>query len=376
MRHRCLAIMGVLAVVIAVVWLAPVPVAGQAPTAAAKTTGAVKTGTPLRTPWGEPDLQGIWNDNTQTPLQRPKEYAGKEFFTEEERAALDKKRAELPGREYRAPAGTEQDVAGAYNAVWSPPRFHTGKRTALIVDPPDGKVPPMTPGAQKRLAAEASYQRNSRLAGAPETYNTQRMNRANGPEDRSLSERCLGNTLPHLGGYFRMVQSPGVVTIYYEAGQGGGGNRIIPVDGSPHLPPHIRQWYGDARGRWEGSTLVVDTTNFTPTTDYRGSHENLHLIERFTRVDANTLNYEVTLDDPTTWTKRWTAAVFMQKNDDKLNRIFESTCHEGNYGLTGMLANTRAAEKAFAEGRGPDPATMNLAIGGAGGERDPLGGGE
>ena len=188
------------------------------------------------------------------------------------------------------------------------------------------------------------------------------MNRADGPEDRSLTERCFGSTLPNLGerDYFQIVQSPGYVTIYYEHGQGGGGNRIIPVDGSSHLPGDLRLWLGDARGRWEGDTLVVDTTNFTAKTNSRGSRENLHLVERFRRVDASTLDFEITIEDPTTWTQPWTVANTFTRNDDRENRIFESTCHEGNVGLTGVLANTRAADKAFAEGRGPDPATMRL----------------
>ena len=238
----------------------------------------------------------------------------------------------------------------------------TGRRTSLVVDPPDGRIPPFTEEAKERDADRA-------------TYNTGRMNRADGPEDRSLTERCLGATLPNFGGehdFIRIGQSPGYVAIYYERGQGGGANRIIPLDGDPHLSQHIRQWLGDARGRWEGDTLVVDTTNYTHKTSYRGARENLHLVERFTRVDAETLNYAVTVEDPTTWTRPWTAMVPLTKNEDRYNRIFESTCHEGNFGMTGILANTRAAEKAFAEGRGPDPTTMNIAIGGAGGPRDPL----
>ena len=177
----------------------------------------------------------------------------------------------------------------------------------------------------------------------PPSYSTINLNRANGPEDRGSGERCMGTRLPVFNGYWRIVQSPGYVAIYYERAQGGGANRIIPLDGDPHLSQHIRQWLGDARGRWEGDTLVVDTTNYTHKTSNRGARENLHLVERFTRVDAETLNYAVTVEDPTTWTRPWTAMVPLTKNEDRYNRIFESTCHEGNFGMTGILANTRAA---------------------------------
>ena len=149
-------------------------------------------------------------------------------------------------------------------------------------------------------------------------------------------------------------------------GQGQGFSRVIPISTTPHVPSSVRQWFGDARGHWEGNTLVVDITNFTHKTDFRGSRENLHLIERYTRAGANTLTYQVTVDDPTTWTKPWTAVVELAKQDEKANEVYQQTCHEGNYGLTGILSNTRAVEKAFAEGKGPDPATQDNATGGGG----------
>ena len=361
MRNRCRALAAVF-----VVSLALVLVACQAPSSTALRPVA-DTGPSLRTPWGEPDLQGIWTDTTETPLERPAQFAGKEFFTDEERAELDEQRARLRRFDTRSEAGTPLDVAGAYNAVYQSVK-KTGRRTSLIVDPPDGRMPPLTAAGQQRVEADRRGRTSfDELAGS---YGTERMNRADGPEDRGRAERCLGNRLPAFGGYSRIVQSPGYVAIYYEAGQGGGGNRIIPVDGSEHLPSHIRQWYGDARGRWEGNTLVVDTTNFTRKTNYRGSRENLHLIERFTRIDPNILRYEATIDDPTTFTRPWTVMVDLTKQDDQHNRIFESTCHEGNYGLTGIFANTRAAEKAFAEGRGPDPSTTGLALRAADGTDD------
>jgi hypothetical protein len=319
------------------------------------------------TPWGEPDLQGIWYDETTTPLQRPPKYAGKENFTDEERAELDKQRAALLRNDKRSPAGTPLDVAGAYNAVFLSVK-KTGKRTSLIVDPPDGRIPPMTPEGEKRMKADRRGRTSTEeLAGA---YGTDRMNRADDLEDRGTDERCFGSKLPDIGAFFRLVQSPGAVAIYYEHGQGGGANRIIPVDGSSHLPQHIRLWLGDARGRWNGNTLVVDTTNFTGKTNFRGSRETLHLMERFTRLDEKTLAYEVTIDDPTTWTRPWTIGVSFIKQSDRENKIFESTCHEGNYGLTGILTNTRAAEKAFAEGRGPDPLTTGLDLRAADGTDD------
>jgi hypothetical protein len=162
------------------------------------------------------------------------------------------------------------------------------------------------------------------------------------------------------------VQSPGAVAIYYDIGQGQGFSRVIPITDRPHLPNHIRQRYGDAVGRWEGDTLVVDITNFTQKTDFQGSRENLHLIERYKRIDANTLSFQVTIEDPATWTRPWTAVQELTKNSDQKNQVYEGGCHEGNYGLIGMLVNTRAAEKAFAEGRGPDPATQDNATGGVG----------
>jgi hypothetical protein len=329
--------------------------------------GAANTAVSLRTPWGEPDLQGIWYDETATPLQRPERFAGKELFTDEERAELDRQRGALLRTDRRSAPGSPLDVAGAYNAVFLSVK-KTGRRTSLIIDPRDGRIPPMTEEGQERVRADRRGRTSTEeLAGA---YGTDRMNRADGPEDRGTDERCFGSKLPDVSAFFRLVQSPGYVAIYYEHGQGGGANRVIPVDGSKHLPSHMRLWLGDARGRWEGSTLVVDTTNFTGKTNFRGSRETLHLIERFTRVDASAMSYELTVDDPTTWTRPWTLMVSFIRQSDRANKIFESTCHEGNYGLTGILANTRAAEKTFAEGRGPDPLTTGLALRAADGTDD------
>jgi len=395
MRNRCLVILSALTVV-AGVSLVPVLVAGQAPAGAPSTSTTAGTPAAILTPWGEPDLQGIWYAFEDVPLQRPAQYAGREFLTDEEVAARAGKAwiesvaegfndpAKRQGRDRRAEAGSQADVAGAYNALWTPGRDHRkpSNRTSLIVDPRDGRIPPLTPEAQKRVAADREYQQallqgtpngkpgppSPRRAETPPSYNTGRLNRADGPEDRAFSERCLGLTLPAFGGriYHRIVQSPGYMALYYEPSGHAGANRIIPVGETRHvpLPQHIRQWLGDARGRWEERTLVVETTNFTHKTDYQGSRENLRLTERFTRLDADTLRYEVTIQDPTTWTRPWTIRADMAKQNEYENRLYEPSCHEGNFGLIGMLSSTRAAEKAFKEGRGPDPATQDNATGG------------
>jgi len=340
------------------------------------------------TPWGDPDLQGIWSNPNVTPLERPQAFGTREFLTSEEIAAAEQElleRSQLPGRDSREAAGTERDVARAYNDHWfGDPSLSRGVRTSMIIDPPDGRIPALTAEAQTRIAAKHEYLQallqgtsggrpgpiSPRRSEPSPDYNLDRINRADGPEDRSSQERCFGYNLPLLlqsgtfGGVARFVQSPDALGIYYDAGQGQGFSRIIPITDRPHLPGHIRQRYGDARGRWEGDTLVVDITNFSRKTNFHGSRENLHLIERYRRIDANTLSYEVTVEDPTTFTRPFTAVQELTKNSDQENQVYEGGCHEGNYGMIGMLVNTRAAEKAFAEGRGPDPATQDNATGG------------
>jgi hypothetical protein len=172
---------------------------------------------------------------------------------------------------------------------------------------------------------------------------------------------------------YRIVQSPGQVGIYVDFGQGQGFLRVIPVDGRPHLPARLRVLHGDSSGRWEGDTLVVSVSNFTPKSDFFGSRENLRLLERYTRVSEDRITYRVTVDDPTTWTRPWTFDVPWQRQPARANQVYESTCHEGNYGLLGMLANTRAAEARFAKGDGPDPATQDNASGGGTGEARTVG---
>jgi hypothetical protein len=200
-------------------------------------------------------------------------------------------------------------------------------------------------------------------AEPPPYYPTGSVNRSDNPEDRGLSERCMAARLPDFGGaagfYVQVVQSLGTVSMFYDTGQGQGWQRIIPVTDRPHLPSHVRQWWGDSRGRWEGDTLVVDVTNFSPKTDFQGSSENLHLVERWRRVNATSLEYVVTMEDGTAWTRPWTIKQELTKQGDKANRIYkEPRCHEGNYGMPALLAGARLDDKAFAEKRGPDPATL------------------
>ena len=358
MRHRYLASLGALVSVAALLWLTPVSITGQAP-GTAKPTVAAKTGASLRTPWGDADLQGIWHVVANVPLERAAEYAGREFLTDAEVAALDQKKALDPGRNARAEDGT-RDVGGAYNAVFNS-ILRTGKRTSLITDPKDGRIPPLTEEAQKRQAAQGG--RGGRGGQAPQAGQGGRGAqpvRYDNPEDIG-STRCLGVQMPFLplntafaqGTVMRLVQSPKSVGIYLEDDHAGGGNRIIPVDGSPHVASHIRSYLGDSRGHWMGNTLVVETTNFQSQRTFRGANaDTFKMTERLTRVDANNLRREITFEDPKTWTRPWTVLIEMGRSDDKLNLIFDSTCHEGNYGMTGILVGARALEKAEAAKQG------------------------
>jgi len=354
-----------------------------------------------KTAWGEPDLQGIWTDETDTPLQRSPKFATQEFFTPAQRAELDKERSALLRRDRRVERGTELDVAGAYNALFFSQK-HTGARTSMIVDPPDGRMPPLTPPAQKIAAADREFRLallqstetcknksvacnggkydpapSPRLAELPLRYNTARMNRHDGPEDSSLPDRCLTGGLPEFGSpagsFRRIVQTPGGISIFYDVSQGQGWQRNIVMGGRPHLPSNIRQWYGDSRGHWEGNTLVVDVTNFSPKTDFQGARENLHLVERWTRTGPTSLEYVVTIEDPTVWTKAWTVRQEFTRQSDQDNRLYyEPRCIEGNYGLPGLMRGARAEELAYAEGRGPHPATKDNATDFVGVEDDPL----
>jgi hypothetical protein len=400
MRTRLLKSIAALAVVLSVlVFLKPaqVTVAQEGPTASA--TSPAPT---LKTPWGEPDLQGIWMDESDTPLQRPAKYADQEFFTEAQRAELDKERAALLGRDKRVERGTELDVAGAYNAAFMSIK-RTGLRTSLIVDPPNGRIPPLTPEAQKIAAADRAFRLallqstetcknksvaceggkydptpSTRRAELPARYNTARMNRHDGPEEGALPDRCLTGGLPEFGtayggSFRRIVQTPGGIAMFYDVGQGQGWQRNVVMNGSPHLPPSIRQWFGDSRGHWEGNTLVIDVSNFSPKTDFRGSRENLHVVERWTRKGPTTLEYVVTVEDPTVWTRPWTVKQEFTKQSEQENRIYyEPRCVEGNYALPSLMLSARIADRAFAQGKGPDPALSDNATDFVGVEDDPL----
>jgi len=401
MRDRFSGSMIMVAAAAAATWASIDRTQAQAPSATAPTHAA----TALKTPWGEPDLQGIWTDETDTPLQRPAKYAAQEFFTAAQRAALDEARtAVLVNADADVHAerrGTARDVAGAYNSQFVSFK-RTGARTSLVVDPPDGRIPPLTPQAQKSAAAEREFRLallqatdtckekspacaggtydptpSPRFAEVPPRYITVALNRNDGPEDGNLANRCLTGGLPEFGSrtgsYRRIVQTPGGISMFYDVGQGQGWQRNIVMDGSPHPLATIRQWYGDSRGHWEGDTLVIDVTNFSPKTDFQGARENLHLIERWTRTGPTTLEYEVRVEDPTVWTKAWTAREEFTKQNDEENRLYyEPRCIEGNFGLPGLLRGTRIEELAFAQGRGPDPRTIDSIKGGFLLQDDPL----
>jgi hypothetical protein len=368
-------------------------------------SSAAPSAAALKTPWGDPDLQGVWTDETDVPFQRSPKFANQEFFTEAQREELDRLRSASLGREKRFERGTEADVAGAYNDVFTPKK-RTGLRTSRIVDPPNGRLPAMTPEVQKALAAEREFRvallqstetcknkepacaggkydpvPSPRFAERAPRYNLGGMNRHDGPEDGGAALRCLTGGLPELGplnavgdriSFKRIVQTPGGITMFYDVGQGQGWQRNIVMDGSAHLPASIRQWYGDSRGHWEGNTLVIDVTNFSPKTDFQGSRENLHLVERWSRTGPTTLDYEVTAEDPTAWTRPWTAKQEFTKQSEAENRIYyEPRCIEGNYGLPGLLHGRRLEEQAFAQGKGVDPRTRDSNKAG-GLEPDPL----
>jgi len=293
-----------------------------------------------RTAWGDPDLQGFWsyNDDVDTPLERPSDLGGKSEFGDEELAAVLAERARR--NVVRAP--TIGGETGAGPTHWY--EFWNAKstRTSKIIDPPDGRVPPLTAEARTREAARAQATRGR---GPADSWT-----------DRSLGDRCIvsRNGWPHVvvnagsyGNIFRIVQSPGYVVLTHEMIHE---TRIIPVDGRPHISQGIRQYLGDPRGHWEGNTLVVEVTNFSDKTDFRGSRETLRLVERFTRTGPDTVAYAVTIDDPATFTKPWTIGVPL-KSDTGQDEIFEYACHEGNYAMRNILSGARADEQATAKAR-------------------------
>jgi hypothetical protein len=286
-----------------------------------------------KAPLPKPDLQGIWTNATVTPLERPQQFADRPFLTKAEAAEFEKQ-AVYDANGDRRDGTAEADVGRAYNEFWRDRgKVVSTLRSSLIVDPPDGKVPPLLPEAQKRNADLAA---DRRKLGSP----------VDGPENRSLQERCL--LTPQAGppmlpanynSNYQIVQTPNYVAIVVEMIHDA---RIIPLDGSPHPPKNVRLLMGDPRGHWEGNTLVVETTNFSDKTNFRGASENLRVIERFTRTDTNTLLYQFTIDDPTSWTKPWSGEIPMKK---AAGPLFEYACHEGNYGMAGVLAGARAEER-------------------------------
>ena len=310
-------------------------------TAAAANLSAQKAKwTVPRTVDGQPDLQGTWANNNVTPLERPAELAGKPMLTDAELAMLKARSAKLFNGDGDAAFGDQLFAAlltnpdkfvstdgrtGDYNQFWLPDRVFDN-RTSLITDPPDGRVPPLLPAAQRRFAD--ALVRPAVPAG---------------PEDRSVTERCITFGIPRTQAaymsYYDIVQSRDTVVLRMETIHDA---RIIPLDGRPHPGSKIRNWLGDSRGHWEGDTLVVDTTNFSPKSNFRGSREDLHLVERFTRVAPDRLEYAFTVSDDTTWSRPWTAMIPLLRSKAPM---YEYACHEGNLGLAGILSGARAEEK-------------------------------
>ena len=290
--------------------------------------------------FGQPDLAGTWTNNNATPLQRPAQWADKALLTDAELEAVKGAARDLEadgdalfgdelildavgGKEKSESHDTE---TGNYNGFWLPPRDFE-RRTSLIIDPPNGRIPPMTPEAQARRAATAEQRR---------------LHPADGPSSRGLSERCITFGVPRLtaaySSVFQVVQSPNEVVFVMETIHNA---RVIPLDGRPHLSSGIPQWDGNSRGHWEGDTLVVDTIGFSPKSDMQGSSSGLHLVERFTRIAPDVLQYDATMSDPSTWTQPWTVRIPLKQIDEPL---IEYACHEGNYGMFGILAGARKQE--------------------------------
>ncbi len=315
--------------------------------AMAKAKAMKQAWTPPRTADGHPDLQGFWANNNATPLERPKELADRALLTDEEVAALKKKAAELfvSGESDAAfgdtvfqtvfanVSGTKKGFkstdgqTGDYGSVWNDVR-EWDNRTSLITDPPDGKMPPMTPEGQKRREANMAAREHP----------------AAGPQDRALQERCITYGSPQLvagyQSYYQIVQTPASVVVMTEMIHDA---RPIPLTSAPHAPAAVRQWFGDSRGHWDGDTLVVDTTNYKPRSFMSVSSDQLHVVERFTLTDPDTLRYEITINDPGTWTKPWSLMIPLKRSPKP---VYEYACHEGNIGMVGILAGARAEERA------------------------------
>ncbi len=285
------------------------------------------------TPWGVPDLQGVWDYQSQTPLERPAELADQGFFTEEEAAEVQQQALQRNSVD-RRDGGATRDLARAYGEIWYIRNPVGNTRTSLVVDPPDGRIPPLTQAAGRIQAARIADLRENNPGDSPSSWTGLR-----------TYARCLSRAMPRLPqGYNSgtlILQTPGWVVIEYEQLD----TRFIPIDGRPHVHESIRQWNGDSRGHWDGDTLVVETKNFTDKQTFRGIPKGtLHLTERFTRIDARTIDYEATLTDLTTWTKPWTFSLPWQKDDEYV--IYEYACHERNYAMTNILQGARMGESA------------------------------
>jgi len=324
MRHRLIGSIAVIATLVVV------PSIGQTLLAQSRSTG--KAAVP-RTPDGKPDLQGAWSFANVTPFERPSELGEKTTLTEAEAQALEEQAAARNKGDEGRQRGTAADVGRAYNDFWYDrgTRAASTRQTSIVVDPPNGRVPAVTAEAQERASTRAA----ARKQRGP----------ADGPEDRSLGERCiLGfNAGPPFApsaynNNIQITQTKDYVVVMTEMVHDA---RIVPLDGRKHLPTSVRPWYGDSRGHWEGDTLVVETTNFSDKNLYRNATPNLKLVEKFSRLDADTLIYEFTLNDPATWAVPWTGRVPLEKLD---GAIYEYACHEGNLGMEGILKGTRADE--------------------------------
>ena len=348
MSYRCLVC--AVPALVCVAGLAPLRLMAQAkPASSAKP--ATKKWTPSRTADGQPDFQGYWATATLTPLERPAEFAGKEFLTAQEAEDFEKRTLAQVNSD-RRDGSADADLRRNYNEFWRD-RATTvvaTLRTSIIVDPPDGKIPPLTPEARRRRAARATAvgpegARFEPVAAAP-TAGTERL--PAGPEDLALRIRCISRDLPMIptpnNNFLQIVQGAGYVAISQEMMHEV---RVIPLDSGPadrrqpHVDPKIRSYMGDSRAHWEGDTLVIDTINFIGKSNFYGADEGMHLTERLTRTDAGTILYQFTVDDPTAFTKPWSGELSMRKSDEPVE---EYACHEGNYSMTTILAGARAAE--------------------------------
>lgn len=348
MENRCLSVLAGLIAILSVAYAQP---ASRSASAKSNSTGSAWV--VPRTSDGRPDLQGVWSNNNATPLERPKELAGRALLTDEEVAAMKKKAAELydgtgdaafgdtifqtvyasikgsSSGPHKKAANEFDSGTGDYSSIWIVSR-DWDNRTSLITDPPDGRLPAMTrEGQARRTAAFAAMSRPAR-----------------GPEDRGLQERCITFGSPQLiagyQSYYEIRQTSDAAVVLTEMIHDA---RVVPLDGRPHIPSVIRTWMGDSRGHWEGDTLVVDSTNYKPRAFMSSSSEKLHVTERFSRTGPETLKYEITIDDPGTWTKPWSLMIPLRHSPSP---IYEYACHEGNVGLAGILAGARAEEQAAA----------------------------